>query len=125
VGVGAAAATIRFELSPGAPAIDSEMARRLMDRIFNRSAVAAVTLGMAQETGAHPLSSGAAAESWGGGPRYVLVAEATARATLVGSLPEIVTTLVREVGATNLVSDIYDLAVIVRHPGSGPRPRKA
>jgi hypothetical protein len=118
IGIGAAAATFRFGL--GAP-LSAEAARRLVASLHEDLTACAVFLGAVTAADAHPLAGGIAAEVPAGGSRHLLVVEATARAALETEWAEIVRTVTNGVPATDVTTEIYDLAFVVRHPGSGPR----
>jgi hypothetical protein len=120
IGIGGAAATFRFGLARDAK-VSAEAARRLVVSVHERLTLCAVSLGAVTAADAHPLASGIAPEMPVDGPRYLLVAEAAARAPLELEQAEIVRTITDSLSATDVTAKIYDLAFVVRHPGSGPR----
>ncbi len=117
-GIGAAAATFRFGL--GEP-LSAESARRLVADLYKGLTACAIFLGAVTAADAHPLGGGVAAEVPAGGSRYLLVVEATTRAALETEQVGISRTVTGDLSATGVTAEIYDLAFVVRHPGSGPR----
>jgi hypothetical protein len=121
VGIGGAAATFRFSLVRDAEPVSAEAARRLVAGFHERLTPCAICLGAVTAADAHPLAGGIAPEMPVDGPRYLLVVEAAARAALELEQAEIVRATTNGLSATDVTAKIYDLALVVRHPGSGPR----
>ena len=101
--------------------LSAEAARRLVAGLRERLTACAVFLGAVTAVDAHPLAGGVAAEVPAGDSRYLLVVEATARGALETERAEIFGTVTGDLSATDVTAEIYDLAFVVRHPGSGPR----
>jgi len=121
IGIGGAVATLRFEREPGAGAIPAAAVAPALARLYEHAFVASLVLGEAEPSGAYPIP-GAAVESWAGGARYVLLAEGTSRTALAAALGSIAKALTTDWGAREpILARTYDLALVVRHPGSGPR----
>jgi hypothetical protein len=122
-GIGGAAATFRCELARDAPPVSVPSARRLLASLYERQDLCALFLGAVTAAEAHPLA-GSHAEIPSGGARYLLVAEATTRAALERDRAEIARLIARELSVEVMVK-LYDLALLVRYPGSGPRSAPA
>lgn len=121
IGIGGTAATFRFGLARDAEPVSVEVARRLVASLHERLTPCAVFIGAVTAADAHPLAGGIASEIPAGGLRCLLVVEVTARAALEAERAEIVRTVTGDLSAVNVAAKIYDLAFVVRHPGSGPR----
>jgi len=121
IGTGGAIATLRFEREPGAGEIPPASIGPTLTGLQEYAFVASLVLGEPERSGAYPIA-GAAVESWVGGTRYVLLAEGTSRTALAAALGSIVEALTTDWGALEpILARTYDLALVVRHPGSGPR----
>lgn len=121
VGMGGAIATFRFERDPGAGEIPTAALAPVLARLRERPCIASLRLGAALAGEAYPIA-GAAVEIWAGGARYVLLAEATDGRDLVQALDSIARIIAEEWGARQPIpARVYDLALVVRHPGSGAR----
>ena len=124
VGIGGAAATFRCALPSGAAPIPLETARQLVASLCERSGLCALSLGAVAAAEGHPLAGGQT-ETPAIGSRYLLIAEATTRAALERDQAEIARIVTRALSAAEVAVKVYDLALLVRHPGSGPRPVSA
>lgn len=121
IGMGGAIATFRFERDPGTGEIPAATLAPVLAGLRERPCIASLRLGAVLAGEAYPIA-GAAVESWAGGARYVLLAEATDGRDLQQALDPIMSVIAEEWGARQpILARVYDLALVVRHPGSGPR----
>lgn len=128
-GTGGFLATIRFERLKTMGALPAEEARQTLGRLYEIPILTALHLGAVEPAGRHASVSGTPAdppEPWTGGQRYVLVAEFTTAIGLDAALERIQQALALECHARGPVGGRwYELAFLVRHPGSGVRVPRA